>query len=405
MKKILFSHLIGVAVLLSVYPSDSVLAQQQLGKGLGRAIPATTGKQRSGVTLSPTSSPSQNGRKKESASVHLSNGAQENQIAGRTKESELGKIGLQRNRFNNDRTGFDPDQNQRIGRGQLGGQGKIELRPDVETEDFGFERRGNRQIGKQPSEIGDLRRSGMIENDSVEAGLNNIRNQVGSNRNRGSSASNMRDGIVTDPSSLLKGASSGLAGDEANNVSMERSRGTDGSGNTQDLTIFKDRNGDIVQTESVTRDPNGVIIVNESQMRGPDGVLIERAVRNADGQYTHTSSIQRNDGTTQLGPIWRSDSPFFDVDPDSNHGRGSGEVVRPGHKAKDPKMVEARDRGIGPGARSDDSRAAGIQPRVNIDRFGTISNPGPVEQANGKSTYQGYNPNDYVRPPQDRDEK
>ena len=109
-------------------------------------------------------------------------------------------------------------------------------------------------------------------------------------------------------------------------------------------------------------------------------------------------------GTADLTlPAGGRPRPPPNVDPDSSYGQGSGWVGGPGLKEKAPDIVRARQQafaGFGPGVRSGNGGERLVAPpRVNVPGS-LVGQPDPTNPRGGNGPgYQGYNPNDFVRPP------
>ena len=271
--------------------------------------------------------------------------------------------------------------------------------PDIARESLGLDQLNADEARKQsqfdPARFG--RGAGDADTDALVEQLRGLTG--GSNRDQQSDTTRgLSGGIVTDPGALLSGAGSGLAGDGAK---TEITHNADGSSTR--TTTRRDDAGEIIQQDSVTQDSEGNVLSAEDVDVTETGTITHRAQRTSDGDYVHTVTIQRRDGTVNIGPTpWRSPDWVANVDPDSAYGKGGGQVIAPGQKARDPKMVEARD-GVGPGARPNEHAGAAVTPRLNVD-VDLTGQPNPGEQVGGSGPgYQGYNPDDFVRPPRPND--
>lgn len=273
------------------------------------------------------------------------------------------------------------------------------ITPNLRSESFGIGEKNRNS--STPSSAGNLDRF-RPQQPGQSSSVDRVNQQIGSNRSQNRPGSSMRSSIETDPSRMLTNAGKGHAGD-GSTTSTSVSQGADGSTTKTDVTVSG--NGDRTFTTSTTRDASGTITRVESTSSGNGIILRESSQLTSEGYVHRWTSENTRTGETNIGQIWISDNPFVNVDPDSSYNRGRGELVRPGHKAKDPKMVEARKDSAGPGARPDGSASSSVQPRVDFDRKNTVINPNPIEQQGGTSVYRGYNPNDYVRPPRDPDDK
>ena len=236
------------------------------------------------------------------------------------------------------------------------------------------------------------------ELDDAAAFLRGITERLGNNRDKQSDQTRSYGaGIVTDPQSLLDTAGAGLAGDRVENETTKNPDGT-----TTETVKRHDNAGNVVQLDRITRDSNGTVLRVEQQSSGSGGTESHVAVRNPDGSYSHATTGQRHGSADSAGRNWRSPDWWANVDPDSAYGQGSGQI--PGQKRKDPKMVDAYNKGVGPGARPDDQAAGGaVAARIQLDDFDDVVNPPPGEPAGGGSgpAHQGYDPNSTRDPGRD----
>lgn len=270
------------------------------------------------------------------------------------------------------------------------------------------------------------------ELDDAAAFLRGITERLGNNRDKQSDQTRSYGaGIVTDPQSLLNGAGSGLAGDEPNDGlgTITEKRTTDDGGTStrysrQDgsyTVVNCDQDGNEVSRSHHYRDGGGRPIV-ETHAGGvvsyaiQDGheVRVESRPSRGGGYdymiYLDGSVIGRSPHTDDDNGYNIAQDTLArividsarDVDPDSAYGQGSGQI--PGQKRKDPKMVDAYNKGVGPGARPDDQAAGGaVAARIQLDDFDDVVNPPPGEPAGGGSgpAHQGYDPNSTRDPGRD----
>lgn len=188
--------------------------------------------------------------------------------------------------------------------------------------------------------------------------------------------------------------------DPATGSTTTKTRGADGS--TTVTMTFPGEQDNQGSTQTVQYDSQGNPVAVQNNGSGYGGISTgDTYVRNADGTWMHTAVTSEDGGRT-----WTASSPEIvyrapaiagprqggasDVDPDSQQGGGG--AVGLGEKRKDPKVVEARDRGVGPGVRPDENQTVGGAPRLNVDLGGTVVNPPPGEQQGGGPAHQGFNP-------------
>lgn len=292
-----------------------------------------------------------------------------------------------------------------------------------------------RGAGLNPDQLG--LPSNDPEMDAAAEALRGITEQLGSNRDKQSDTTRgFASVITTDPQSLLDSAGSGQTsqgGTEPGNSSD----GWDSKTVNQDGTVTRTRTDGTGRDRTVTRETttsnqDGTTTTHTTVSRGRSGEVVQfmTVIVSASGtSQTGVESTRQGDGswenrlfrTGRSSPTaewraagsshrWRSDTPETDprswvrsVDPDSTYGHGSGQVVGPGQKKKDPAMVAARDHGAGPGARPDDQAAGGVAPRIELGDFGDVVNPPPDAPTGGGSgpAHQGFNPNDTYDGPRD----
>jgi hypothetical protein len=188
--------------------------------------------------------------------------------------------------------------------------------------------------------------------------------------------------------------------DPATGSTTTKTRGADGS--TTVTMTFPGEQDNQGSTQTVRYDSQGNPVAVQNSGSGYGGISTgDSYVRNADGTWTHTSASSEDGGHTWAasGPETLYRAPAIagprqggasNVDPDSQQGGGG--AVGLGEKHKDPKMVEAHNRGVGPGVRPDENQTVGGAPRLNVDLGGTVVNPPPGEQQGGGPAHQGFNP-------------
>lgn len=78
--------------------------------------------------------------------------------------------------------------------------------------------------------------------------------------------------------------------------------------------VLKRHNSDsqVIQQDRTTRDQNGTITrVEQTEVNDAGVVTSHRADRTADGDYAHSTTTTRPDGTGNVGSVWRSSDPWF----------------------------------------------------------------------------------------------
>ncbi len=315
------------------------------------------------------------------------------------------------------------------------GGGAIDtLRPDRET--LGLDQLNaddaRRQPGFDPGRFGRRTGPGGAETETLVGALRGLTGK--SNQERMSDRSrSFGAGLRPDSSTLPK---TNPAGDEPNDglgrlTSRERTN-DGGSASTYTrsdggtTTVYRDRGGAEVSREHRSRDSAGREVVTThtgnqevTEVTGGGHTVRVEAYGDArrgdyevrtvvDGRPIHSGRAEGPVLTVTMASqthdrLFRGTAR--DVDPDSPQGQGGGQVVGLGQKPKEPTMVEARNEGVGPGARPDENASAGVTSRldVNVDLAGQ---PNPAEgRGGGGLGYRGrgYNPDDFVRPPRPSD--
>lgn len=294
-----------------------------------------------------------------------------------------------------------PGQDRGVSHDAIGADQLDALRP--ERESLGLDQLNADDARKQPgfdaSRFGRRPGAGDAETDALVDRLRGITG--GGNRDRMSDQTRSYGaGIATDPQSMLDGAASGLASD---NVKIEITHNADGS--TTRTTTRRDENGQVIQRDYITQDSNGMVVrAEDSSVLGNGDTATHRAERTPQGDYVHTVTIHRRDGTTNIGPTpWRSPEWVANVDPDSAYGKGNGSPVDTDKRPDNVVHGSDAKNGVGPGARPDENAGGGATPRLNAN-VDLVGQPNPTEGAGGAGPgYQGYNPNDFVRPPRPND--
>ncbi len=243
----------------------------------------------------------------------------------------------------------------------------------------------------------DANKLGPRNDDSETAALiDQLRGLTGaSNQDRQSDQTRSYGSVIErDPGALLSRAGAGRASD---NVQHETRTNADGT--TTETTKRHDNDGNVVQFDQITRDSNGGIVSAEQSDVGPETTTTHRATRTSEGDYLHTVTTTRRDGSQNTGPTpWRSPDWVASVDPDSEYGKGGGWV--PGKGPRAPKVVEARNDGT-PGGRppSPDDHGGVGAPRLDVS-VDLVGQPNPDEEAGGSAVGRMIeNPNDDIVDP------
>ncbi|GEP41724.1 hypothetical protein [Brevifollis gellanilyticus] len=93
---------------------------------------------------------------------------------------------------------------------------------------------------------------------------------------------------------------------------LSREVTTNPDGSTTELVKRHDGDGQVIQYDRTTRDSSGTITRVEQNEINSDGVVTaHRADRTANGDYVHSVTLTRPDGTGNLGSVWRSADPWF----------------------------------------------------------------------------------------------
>ncbi len=254
-----------------------------------------------------------------------------------------------------------------------------------------------RRPGFDPSRFGRRSASGDADTEALVERLRGITGQ--SNQDRLSDRTRaFGGGLRPDPNTIpkpnLAGDSVTTAGgggdavkivehDDGSRTVTERHR--DDRGGDQNITTHVGSDG-IIKTETIVE-------------RAPGGqTMVWTAERMPDGTYWNTISTRNRDGSSRQTEAWRGPAPHVNVDPDSPYGKKAGGVAGLGQNPPKPAMIEARDEGVGPGARPDENANTGVAPRLNVN-VDLVGQPNPGEMTSGGSAHRGYNPDDFVRPP------